>query len=57
MTREDIAEMTGTTLHTVSRVMSAWQQAGLVVSGRRRIAVCDPHRLFLLAEGRAEERQ
>ena len=52
VTREDIAEMTGTTLHTVSRVMSGWQQAGLVISGRRRVTVCDPHRLFLLAEGR-----
>ena len=52
VTREDIAEMTGTTLHTVSRTMSGWQQRGLVVCGRRRITVCDPHRLFLLAEGR-----
>lgn len=51
VTRQDIAEMTGTTLHTVSRLMSAWQAQGLVASGRKRITVCDPHRLFLLAEG------
>ena len=25
--------MTGTTLHTVSRVLSAWEQQGLVESG------------------------
>ena len=52
VTREDIAEMTGTTLHTVSRTMARWQQLGLVVSTRKHITVRDPHRLFLLAEGR-----
>ncbi len=51
VTREDIAEMSGTTLHTVSRVMSGWQQKGMVTLGRRRVAVNDPHRLFMLAEG------
>jgi CRP-like cAMP-binding protein len=51
ITREDIAEMTGTTLHTVSRTMTRWQQLGLVVSSRKRVIVRDPHRLFLLAEG------
>jgi CRP/FNR family transcriptional regulator, nitrogen oxide reductase regulator len=54
ITRQDIAEMTGTTLHTVSRVMSAWEQKGLVVSSRKSVTVCDPHRLLLIADGRAE---
>ncbi len=53
VTREDIAEMAGTTLHTVSRVMSGWQQKGLVTLGRRRVTVNDPHGLFMLAEGRS----
>jgi CRP-like cAMP-binding protein len=52
VTREDIAEMTGTTLHTVSRTLTRWQQMGLVVSSRKKVTVRDPHRLFLLAEGR-----
>ena len=52
VTREDIAEMSGTTLHTVSRTMSGWQQKGLVTLGRKRVTVLDPHRLFILAEGR-----
>jgi CRP-like cAMP-binding protein len=43
--------MTGTTLHTVSRLMSAWEDQGLVRSGRRRVTVVEPHRLFVLAEG------
>lgn len=51
LTRQDIAEMTGTTLHTVSRLLTAWSERGLVESGRKRIKVTDPHRLFLLAEG------
>jgi CRP-like cAMP-binding protein len=50
ISRQDIAEMTGTTLHTVSRTLSAWEQQGLVEGGRQRIVVCDPHALFLLAE-------
>ena len=51
ISRQDVAEMTGTTLHSVSRVLSAWEQLGLVESGRQRITVCDPHRLFGIAEG------
>lgn len=50
ISRQDVAEMTGTTLHTVSRVLSAWEQQGLVESGRQRIIVRDPHHLFGIAE-------
>lgn len=50
VTRQDIAEMTGTTLHTVSRVMTAWEGRGLVASGRRKVVVCDPHKLYVIAE-------
>jgi CRP/FNR family transcriptional regulator, nitrogen oxide reductase regulator len=50
ISRQDIAQMTGTTLHTVSRIMSAWQKVGLLSSGRQRVVICDPHRLYLLAE-------
>jgi CRP-like cAMP-binding protein len=52
ITREDVAQMTGTTLHSVSRILSAWETQGLVEGGRQRIVVRDPHRLFGLAEGR-----
>jgi CRP-like cAMP-binding protein len=51
VSRQDIAEMTGTTLHTVSRVMSAWEAAGIVESGRQRIVVRDAARLSAIAEG------
>jgi CRP-like cAMP-binding protein len=51
ISRQDVAEMTGTTLHTVSRVLSAWESQGLVDSGRQRIVLLEPHKLFELAEG------
>jgi hypothetical protein len=44
--------MTGTTLHTVSRLLTAWEEKGLVGSGRMQVCITDPHGLFLLAEGR-----
>jgi CRP/FNR family transcriptional regulator, nitrogen oxide reductase regulator len=55
ISRQDIAEMTGTTLHTVSRILSAWENQGLVESGRQRVVITDPHRLFALSEERGEE--
>lgn len=50
ITRQDVSEMTGTTLHTVSRLLSAWEKDGLVSSKRKKIVVCDPHRLVLLGD-------
>lgn len=52
ITRQDIAEMTGTTLHTVSRLLSAWEDQGIVRSGRQKVMVTDPHALMLVAENR-----
>ena len=53
LTRQNISEITGTTLHTVSRLLSAWERAGIVESGRKRVMITDPHRLVLLASGPA----
>lgn len=55
ISRQDIAEMTGTTLHTVSRLLTSWEDKGLVKSGRQKVTIVEPHRLFLLAQGRAEK--
>lgn len=52
VTRQDISEMTGTTLHTVSRLLSGWEKQGIVASRRRHITVTDPHRLAMIGEGR-----
>jgi CRP-like cAMP-binding protein len=50
ISRQDIAQMTGTTLHTVSRLLSGWEQRGLIESGRQRIVLREPHKLVVLAE-------
>ncbi len=50
ITRQDLSELTATTLHTVSRLLSAWEKQGLVESKRKRITVCDPHALVLLSQ-------
>lgn len=53
VSKQDIAEMTGTTLHTVSRILTAWEHAGLVEGGRQKLLVKDPHQLMLIGDGRA----
>lgn len=50
---QDIAQMTGTTIETVSRVLSIWEDRGWVERGRQRIIIREPHRLFDLAKGSA----
>lgn len=39
LSRQDLAEMTGTTLHTVSRTLSAWEAQGLVACARQRVVI------------------
>ena len=51
ISKQDLAEMTGTTLHTVSRILTAWESAGIVDGGRQKLLVRDPHRLLLIADG------
>lgn len=50
LTRQDLAEMTGTTLYTVSRILKKWEEAGLVRIGRKWVVIRDPHSLVALAE-------
>ena len=50
ITRQDIALMTGATLHTVSRVLSAWEQEGIVDGGRQHLVLRNPHALVRIAE-------
>ena len=50
LTRQDLAEMTGTTLYTVSRVLTEWDNQGLVQSQRQRVVIRAPHRLVKIGE-------
>ncbi len=50
LTRQDLAEMSGTTLFTVSRILNQWETQGLVVVGREKVVVVFPHGLVRIAE-------
>jgi CRP-like cAMP-binding protein len=50
LTRQDLAEMTGTTLYTVSRILSQWEKDGLVSSQREQVTILLPHQLVVLSE-------
>ncbi len=50
LTRQDLAEMCGTTLFTVSRILSQWEAQGLVKAAREQVIICFPHGLVRIAE-------
>jgi CRP-like cAMP-binding protein len=50
LSRQDLAEMCGTTLHTVSRTVSGWEEEGIIDSGRRRVIVRKADALRAIAE-------
>lgn len=50
LSRQELADYTGTTLYTVSRTLSSWEKSGWIKSGRERITVTDPHALVTFAE-------
>lgn len=50
LSRQDLAEMTGTTLFTVSRILSQWEQQGYVLAGREKVTIQKPHQLVIIAE-------
>jgi CRP-like cAMP-binding protein len=49
--RQDVAEMTGTTLYTVSRLFSEWERQGIIQTGREKIKILKPHELVRMADG------
>ncbi len=50
LSRQDLAEMAGTTLYTVSRTLKKWEEHGLVKSSRARVTITYPHGLVIIAE-------
>ena len=50
LSRQDLAEMSGTTIFTASRILSEWERQGLIETGRERIAIRRPHGLVIIAE-------
>jgi CRP-like cAMP-binding protein len=50
LTRQDLAEMSGTTLYTASRVLSQWEEQSLVISRREQVIIRDIQGLEKIAE-------
>jgi CRP/FNR family transcriptional regulator, nitrogen oxide reductase regulator len=50
LSREGLAQMTGTTLYTVSRLLSAWEDHGLVNSRRESVMISNPRSLRKIFE-------
>lgn len=51
LSRQDLAEMTGTTPETASRIISQFKQDHLILTGRRWISLIDLDQLQILASG------
>ena len=50
LTRQDLAQMSGTTLYTASCTLSQWEADGLVIAGRERVTIRNPHGLARIVE-------
>lgn len=51
VTRQELADMIGTTVETTIRITSKWQQAGIITSSRHRIGLADADGLQRIARG------
>lgn len=51
LSRQDIADMTGATIETVSRVISEFRREGVIESGRRWMSIIDRPRLEAISVG------
>jgi CRP-like cAMP-binding protein len=50
LSRQEIAEMAGTTLYTVSRILRQWQREGVIHAGRERVVIGNAHALAVVAD-------
>lgn len=51
ITQQEVAEIAGTTLFTVSRTLKEWEEQGIVEVGRQRYRIRDLGRLGRVGEG------
>jgi CRP-like cAMP-binding protein len=50
VSRQDIAELSGTTLYTVSRLMSSSEERGILRGSRQHIVLLEPRELAAIAD-------
>jgi len=48
--RRDVADISGTTLHSASRILTAWEKAGWLVSRNQRLTIRKPSEIRRIAE-------
>jgi CRP-like cAMP-binding protein len=52
--RKDVAHISGTTLHTASRILTAWEKAGLLITQDHRLTIRRPAEILRIAEDAAD---
>lgn len=57
LTRQDIAEMSGTTLYSVSRIISQWERDGVVDCSASLILIKKHHHLMEIAETKGKQKK
>lgn len=50
LARQDLAQMTGTNVYQVSRIVSKWEHDGLIKTGRKRFTLLQAHNMVAIAE-------
>ena len=50
LSRQDLAELTGTTLYTVSRTLKEWERRGILIAGREQVILLNTHALVAIGE-------
>lgn len=48
--RKDLADIAGTTLHTASRILTAWEKAGFLATHRQSLTIREPLEILRIAE-------
>jgi CRP-like cAMP-binding protein len=54
LSQQDLADMTGTTIYTVSRTLNEWDRKGILEHGREHILILEPHKLIGIGEDLVE---
>lgn len=57
LSREDVAQLTGTTVFTVSRIISQWEASGTLRAGRQQLVIRQPQMLASIADVSAGARR
>jgi CRP/FNR family transcriptional regulator len=55
LTRQSLADMTGTTVETTIRILSRWLRDGLLVDEGGRLVLTDREGMTALAEGETQQ--